>query len=333
MKPWQLLLLGFSLLATAGCRTDPALAFLERDNFRKDQEIWRLRGCIEDLQDELNACRQRAEGPREGDRAPRRLRSVAPAASAVPETPEAGQPNIEMPTQAVPEVPEELKRPSRRIPHELRESPEHRPGSTEPGGPSLEVPGTGEEQSPQQRHAPVSYEEEIPQAQPDASEESRQVSAITLDKRLTGGIAGDDGRGDRGLLVVVEPRDATGRTIEAPAKVSVVAYDAAVKDDEGHAVLVARWDYSAAETAVLFRRNGQEHTIHLAGGWGKETPKHSQLDVFVRYVTADGRNLEAHRSVEVALRSNHMPRRDDSIRMARRDDRSDSHRPTWSPNR
>ena len=57
MKPWQFALLGFSLLATAGCRTDPAITLLERDNYRKEQEIWRLRGCIEDLQDELDSCR------------------------------------------------------------------------------------------------------------------------------------------------------------------------------------------------------------------------------------------------------------------------------------
>ncbi len=77
MKARHFALLGLSLLATAGCRTDPAIALLERDNYRKEQEIWRLRGCIEDLQDALDSCPERQEGSSrsgaaaDGGRAPR----------------------------------------------------------------------------------------------------------------------------------------------------------------------------------------------------------------------------------------------------------------------
>ena len=85
------------------------------------------------------------------------------------------------------------------------------------------------------------------------SGDSRRVAAIALNRALTGGISAETGVGDRGLLVVVEPRDRAGRTIDAPAEMSVVLIDPAL---DGNAARVARWDFSAAETAAMFRRSG-----------------------------------------------------------------------------
>ena len=183
------------------------------------------------------------------------------------------------------------------------------PGPAEPGGPSLDGPGREEDRHPPRARHTAASAESAALVPFDPSGDSRQVASITLDRRLTGGISAGDGEGDQGLLVVVEPRDAAGRPVDAPAEVSVVVYDPAVQEEDGHAALVARWDFSAAETAALFRRAGPEQAIHLAGGWPAELPKHNQLHVFVRYVTADGRKLEADRPVEVALRGDRTARR------------------------
>ena len=63
----------------------------------------------------------------------------------------------------------------------------------------------------------------------------------------------------------------------------------------------ARWDFTPAETAALFRRTGNAAAIHLAMGWPAHPPKHRKLQLFVRYVTADGRKLEANQPIEIAL--------------------------------
>ncbi|MEN6457876.1 MAG: hypothetical protein ABFC63_03020 [Thermoguttaceae bacterium] len=336
MKPWQSVLVGFTLLAAAGCRTDPAITLLERDNFRKEQEIWRLRGCIEDLQDELNASQRRAEAAR-----PSSVQSHGPRGASTPpatDAPDMNQPNIEMPQQAAPEVPDELKRPAKRRSPAIRD--ERGPDSSTPGGPNIEMPGPDQGNASSVR--PTSASEEAVELIPfEPTGDSRQAASITLDPRMTGGISTGSGAGDQGLLVVVEPRDARGRTVDAPAEMSVVAYDPAIQDESGHAILVARWDFTREETAALFRRDGQRQAIHLAGGWPQELPKHGQLHVFVRYITADGRNLEADREVEIAI-SDPGPTRPDRVErvsatepapIARREEGPKPRRPQWSPNR
>ena len=80
---------------------------------------------------------------------------------------------------------------------------------------------------------------------------------------------------------------------------SVAVYDPALRDEEGMAVLVGRWDFTAAETASLFRRTGPRHAVHLSMAWPNGPPKHPKLHVFVRYVTANGRKLRADGSIDV----------------------------------
>jgi hypothetical protein len=79
---------------------------------------------------------------------------------------------------------------------------------------------------------------------------------------------------------------------------SVVLIDPAL---EGGAARVARWDFSAAETAAMFRRTGSVPAIHLATVWPAGPPVHNKLHLFVRYVTADRRKLQVDAPIEVAL--------------------------------
>ena len=51
MKPWQFAVVSLALLMTTGCRSDPAVPILERELRRKEDEIYRLRATLEELQD------------------------------------------------------------------------------------------------------------------------------------------------------------------------------------------------------------------------------------------------------------------------------------------
>ena len=130
------------------------------------------------------------------------------------------------------------------------------------------------------------------------SSDNRRVVSIALNRTMTGGIGAEDRSGDSGLLVVVEPRDREGRSVDAPAAMCVVVLDPAA---QGEAVRVARWDFSAAETTAMFRRSGSTAAIHLTMTWPHGPPKHNNLRLFVRYMTADGRKLQAEQAIEVAL--------------------------------
>ena len=55
MKIWQIVVPGLLGLALAGCRSDPEIAYLQRDNLNKQRKIERLQNRVEDLEEALNA--------------------------------------------------------------------------------------------------------------------------------------------------------------------------------------------------------------------------------------------------------------------------------------
>ena len=122
--------------------------------------------------------------------------------------------------------------------------------------------------------------------------------------------------------------------IDAPAEMSVVVLDPALRDEQGKAARVARWDFTAAETAAMFRRTGPTGAIHLMMTWPEEPPKHGKLHLFVRYVTADGRKLEANQPIEVALAGEERGRRIVSEPPGRTEGSEDGRRApeSWRPN-
>ena len=126
MKSWQLAVLGLALLTTAGCRSDPSIAILERDNYRKDREINQLRWQIEDLQEALNSCPEQSAGrERSGeDREPegRSHRNHGESNGMKPPETEFGTPTSKPPKSLnpggslpsdIPDVPENIRNPTR----------------------------------------------------------------------------------------------------------------------------------------------------------------------------------------------------------------------------
>lgn len=298
MKPWLLVVLGLALFTLAGCRTDPAIPLLERELYRKDREINRLRWEVEDLQELLNSgdaqgapC-NRPRDSRDADSPPRREHGGSNGPSV----------NVESLGPATKKVPKSL------LPREKPSSPSSPeinidvPGapsdrsSNRDEGPALD--GAADRVSSRSATGATAASLAVSAVPFNPSGDSRRVDSIQLDRMLTGGISTGDRSGDQGLLVVVEPRDQTGRLIDAPAEVSVAVLDPAF---QGDAARVGRWDFTPAETASLFRRTGTGGAMHLAMAWPQEPPKHNKLHVFVRYTTADGRRIETNQPIEIAL--------------------------------
>ena len=354
MKAWQLAVVGLVLLAISGCRSDPNVAILERDLRLKEDEIYRLRDTVRNLR-ECTQCEDRSVKPSRSNDADREEGAARRRSGlAVPE--DVRPPTMEMPSKPSNEMPDTLKSHSGSLPSDVPEVPENLRGPSKSSvpnrnGPMLERPA-GEISS---RPHDVTLASRSASAEPfTPSGNSRQVVSIALNRALTGGINSGERSGDQGLLVVVEPRDRAGRTIDAPAEMSIVVLDPGQRDEEGMAACAARWDFSAAETAAMFRRAGTNRAIHLMMTWPGEPPKHGKLHVFVRYVTRDGRKLEANQPIEVALagqtsarwdpadapvrfdRSSEMPGAgvpDPTLEMAARFDPSRPGRPVWSPER
>jgi hypothetical protein len=69
----------------------------------------------------------------------------------------------------------------------------------------------------------------------------------------------------------------------------------------GEAARLARWDFTAAETATLFRGRGVSRGMYIECPWPDNPPEHSRLHLFVRYLTRDGRKLQVDQPIEVAL--------------------------------
>ena len=293
MKPWLLIVLGVALPAITGCRTDPAIPLLERELYRKDKEINRLQWQIEDLQDLLNSGQERTGGHAKARDDEREERSES-------------SPHDKHQSNGLrpPEV--DRGKPSSRgsdvlFPSGIPEGPPDnisRPSSNKSSdeGPALDG-GPGHFSSrPASLSTPAGVAASAIPFNPSGN--SRQVASVELDRMLTGGIGSGDRSGDQGLLVVVEPRDAAGRPVDAPGDVNVAVLDPAF---QGDAARVARWNFTAAETAALFRRTGAGGAMHLAMAWPENPPKHNKLHLFVRYMTADGRKFETNQPIEIAL--------------------------------
>jgi hypothetical protein len=124
----------------------------------------------------------------------------------------------------------------------------------------------------------------------------QRVEMIHLNPRVTGGADFDAQPGDDGICVLVEPRNRSGDFVAEPARVSVVLLDP-TKSDE--AARVARWDLDAEATRQFLQTDTADRGLLLRLPWQDTPPEPKRLHLFVRYVTADGRKLEADREIDL----------------------------------
>ena len=318
MRTWQFIALGWIGLALAGCRTDPAITMLERDNRIKEDEIFRLRDQVQDLEDALQASAMASAAKSTPSKKAIRTRSVAepgPEPSPIDEGPAItaprapakrapSEPSQEPPEKPAsegppPEAPATIKLPVIDIPKEPLppgQIPERLKVPNRTGAPRpLRDQGSSSSPGPARARWNQGYGTQVSGAAVAAVDNAR-VAQITLNKALTGGIGRDERSGDENLLVVIEPRDVMGSILDAPGSINVALVDPATR---GEAARIGRWDFTAAETAEMLS-GGPDRGIHLTLPRPPGSPAHDRLQLFVRYATRDGRKFQVEQPIEIA---------------------------------
>ncbi|HEY2883543.1 MAG TPA: hypothetical protein VGJ15_13945, partial [Pirellulales bacterium] len=124
-----------------------------------------------------------------------------------------------------------------------------------------------------------------------------EVDRIILNAGLTGEVNTTGQPGAGVLNVVIEQRDARGARVLAPGDVSIVVVDPTL---EGSAARIAKWNFDADQVAQYVRRNHDGGSLRFELHW-QSPPEHSDLRLFVRFTTFDGRRLEANLPIDVQV--------------------------------
>jgi hypothetical protein len=124
----------------------------------------------------------------------------------------------------------------------------------------------------------------------------QRVETVYLNPRLTGGADFDAQPGEDGICVLIEPRNRSGDFVPEPGRVSVVLLDPTKSDDTAR---IARWDLDADATRQFLRTDSADRGLLLRLPWQTTPPETKRLHLFVRYMTADGRKLEADREIQI----------------------------------
>jgi hypothetical protein len=263
-------LLLMAAAALCGCRTSPHVAsFIENRNAEARQledDYWQQVQENERLAYELAKLK--------------RLKQQEPAPDGLsPPMIEEGAapPTIEIP--GTPSMPSERNSPR------IEAEPAPRPGGSRDDDSPAELPPPRE---------PASAKA----ATPAGAVVDNKVTHLFLNPLHTGGIDLDHRPGEDGISLLLEPRNAEEQLVPQGGNVSIVLLDP-VKS--GDAARVARWNFDAAEMTQAISQNGDARGIQLQLPWPSRAPENSQLRLFVRYETADGRKIQTERDLFIKL--------------------------------
>ena len=98
-------------------------------------------------------------------------------------------------------------------------------------------------------------------------------------------------------MVVFEPRNVRGEMVGEPGQVSIALVD---PSQSGPQARLARWDFAPQDAFSQFHRsgaNGRGYAFELP--WPAAAPANKNLQLFVRYVTPDGRKLMSDMTLNV----------------------------------
>lgn len=320
-------LLAAALCAGGGCRAAVYQELLESQNRELDQYLRQLEWDNEDLRSDLERCRQQGKSAKrpakaaDEEEAPpassRRRRKAADEDSSEEE--ESVAPLVEEPAEA--DLPEGTsatqdlessenrrgKAPPFKGPPVIQppssEIPEgHRPAEEADTSPEPSSEASQGKAAPKDKPSPKKKpsSEEDRESAPGADRESGQRAApngafeIGLNPQGTGLVAASGRNRAGGLRLLVEPRDAEGRIVNAVGKVTVVVVD---PSKAGAIDRIARWDFPADAVAMHFKRSAAGKGLHFDLTWPGQPPAVESLDVYVRLETPDGRKLVAEKTL------------------------------------
>ena len=281
--------------ALAGCKTGPHMAsFIENRNAEARQledEYWYQVQENERLAYELAKARGQAGGRAAGPATPGRS-DGGDRPDLQPPVIEEGTmpPEIEIPDAPPPSEP---SRRENRFPENPPIEVESLPSPEIDAEPAPQMPGV---LPPTKKITPAKNAALSKSVESEVTD--HQATHLFVNPLHTGGIDLDRQPGDDGLSVVIEPRNAADQFVPLAGGVSLVLLD---PSKSGEAARLARWNFSAAEIEPLIVTEGDARGIHLELPWPSRRPERDQLQLFIRYVTPDGRKLEIDREVFIAL--------------------------------
>jgi hypothetical protein len=295
MNRWPIAVIVLTCLLFSGCRTDPRIQLVERDNRRLEDEIYRLRGCLEDYQSGMVATGTEVVGPSSSRRRVREEResSAAPSGSDLPSGASQFNPSSELDTSPGNEMKE--------MPPPRNSTPPRTPTSAKPGAfqaprnpramPVSEKAGPALGGAAEADVTPPSVPAENMSYIPPQKGDSLKAVQIVLHDRLCTASEKD------GLRVVFEPRDRRDQPIAAPARVEIVLIDPTLVPRGSNVTpkeaRIAFWDFPAEAVASMFRGMDAGKVISIEAPWPGGVPEQKKLLLFVRYTTRDGRQLVA----------------------------------------
>jgi len=291
----------------AGCRNPAAQELLERDLRLQEDRIYELEALVEKY--ECNACDKGAPSGKT-------LRSEFFPESDSGSDPAPRPGGVELPP-GIDEPSGPLKPPSVERPPGSEasrdEAPQFLPSSrsknhggiksTGPSGGKSNYPrlGPAEGEPWQDGDFEIPIEEEAKKPRTKASPASLghgKAERITLDADRTRSRNRDGKSGDEGLDVVVQPRDAQGRLLRPAGSVSIVVLDPTFSGPQAR---VARWDFAAKDIVSLASTQRPEEGLLLELDWPGTPPHNRTLNLYVRYLTPEGRELRTEQQVDVSV--------------------------------
>lgn len=124
--------------------------------------------------------------------------------------------------------------------------------------------------------------------------EDGRIAALSLDESSTRASR------SRGVEIVLEPQNAAGQIVPAAGELSVAILDPAAATAEE--ARVARWQFTAEQTRLLAHEARPGEGLRLELVWPDGPPRRSNLRMFVRLVTPQGRRFVAEQGLQVDTR-------------------------------
>jgi hypothetical protein len=108
------------------------------------------------------------------------------------------------------------------------------------------------------------------------------------------------GTASAGVQVMVQPRNAAGEIVPASGQLSVAILDPTATTAEY--ARVARWQFSAPQTELLVRDTKSGRGADLDLLWPGELPINSELQLYARIITDDGRRIQSDVPLSLSTR-------------------------------
>ena len=294
-------ILGFLACAIcAGCQNRAAQELLERELRLQEDRIYQLEDRLALAKSELNDYREGKPQTTPRSESPLQRLFNPPGGIDEPAAPPFEPPKIEAPTIEIPPLtPPKIDAPA--FPQQ-NQPPTQRPAippqSSRP--PQIEAPplpqysGNGNDQASLSHDGPTLVSANLVESP--ATAKSR-VAFVTLNKQRTGAQHQDAESNTTWLHVVIEPRNGSGQLVPTAGDVSIVVLD---PSQRGTQARVARWDFAADQVAAWFQQSPAGGGLHLELEWPADRPRTHRMNLYVRFITAEGKELRLEYPLEVS---------------------------------